>query len=142
MHRHHRGPSVVAMAFLSVIGATAQGIGPQNPPPITRSLTGGDSFEFYCTSCHGRDGGGQGPAVDRLKVKPPDLRLLARRNGGEFPRDRVIAFVTKGDTSSSEHRSSEMPEWGRALEGVDRSEAIVTTRIANIVRYVESLQVK
>jgi mono/diheme cytochrome c family protein len=143
VRRHLHGRIVIAIAFASVVGAMAQGIGPQNPPPIARSLVGKDSFEFYCASCHGRDGsGGRGPAVDRLKVKPPDLRLLAQQNGGEFPRDRVLTFVTNGDTASSEHRSSEMPAWGRALEGVDRSEATVKTRIANMVQYVESLQLK
>ena len=142
MCQHLCAPVFVALLVAADIGATAQGIGPQNPPPVTRSLTGKDSYEFYCASCHGHDGAGQGQAVGRLKEKPPDLRLLARRNGGEFPRARVLAFVTSGDTSSSEHRSSDMPVWGRALEGVDRSDAIVKTRIANIVQYVESLQMK
>jgi mono/diheme cytochrome c family protein len=142
MWRYRRGPILVATTLAGVVNLAAQAIGPQNPPPITRSLTGRDSFEFYCSSCHGRDGSGHGPAADRLKVMPSDLRMLARRNGGVFPRDRVIAFVTSGDTTSSEHRSADMPEWGRALEDVDRSDTIVKTRIANIVQYVESLQMK
>ena len=131
--------AAVGLATTTVV--VAQSVGPQNPPLIIRSLVGKDSFEFYCASCHGRDAAGHGPAADRLKTPPPALRLLARRNGGTFPRERVTSFVTNGDASAVEHRPNDMPAWGPAFGGLDRSDALVTIRITNLVQYLESLQV-
>ena len=131
----------LSVAVVTAVVAIAQDVGPQAPPLVIRSIDGRDSFEFYCAPCHGRDGGGHGALVERLKTKPPDLRRLAQRNGGDFPRDRVLAFVTSGDPSTSEHRS-EMPPWGEAFAGLERSEILVTIRISNIVRYLESLQIR
>ena len=121
--------------------AFAQTIGPQNPPPIITSIVGRDSFAFYCASCHGRDGSGGGPAAAALKTPPPDLRLLANRDAGVFPRRRVLDYVTNGGDVAA-HGSSEMPIWGRAFKGLDRSDTLVTLRIKNIVDYLESIQVK
>ena len=42
-------------------------------------------FETHCASCHGTDAKGKGPFVSNLKVAPPDLTLLAKRNAGGFP---------------------------------------------------------
>jgi mono/diheme cytochrome c family protein len=142
MRRRVVSSVVVAVGLTTAAVAIEQVIGPQSPPPVIRSIAGKDSFEFYCSSCHGRDGSGNGPAADRLRTKPPDLRLLALQNGGEFPRERILAFVTNGDVSISEHRPTDMPPWGAAFMGLERSEALVAIRIANIVQYVESLQAK
>ena len=51
------------------------------------SIAGRDSFEFYCASCHGTTGKGDGPIASALKVSPSDLTSLARRNRGAFPKD-------------------------------------------------------
>ena len=55
---------------------------------------GAGPVEFYCATCHGRDGKGNGPVAAALKVVPPDLTRLARDNGGAFPRKRVEMFMT------------------------------------------------
>jgi mono/diheme cytochrome c family protein len=127
----------------AALGARTQTTGPRNPPLVIRSLAGRDLFEFYCATCHGRTGAGNGPVAPALKVMPADLTLLARRNGGTFPRQRVEVFVTNdGDISASAHGSSDMPVWGPVFRGLDPSDALVKVRIANVVKYVESLQVK
>jgi hypothetical protein len=78
-----------------------------------------------------------------LKVPPRDLTHLARANGGAFPRERVEMFVTHGrDASALAHGTAEMPVWGPVFLGLDRSETLVRVRIANVVDYVGSLQVK
>src|SRR5262249_1975855 len=115
---------------------------PPTPPLIIKSLDGKDSFEFYCGGCHGRDARGHGPMADRLKATPPDLTVLQRRNGGTFPRDRVVEYVTNGDAVARAHGTSEMLPWGEAFRGLERSAARVDIRIANIVAYVQSLQAK
>lgn len=131
------------MAVGAVFAAHAQTTGRQNPPLVIRSLAGRDLFEFYCATCHGRAGAGNGPVAPALKVTPPDLMLLARRNGGTFPRQRVEAFVTNdGDLLTPAHGNAEMPVWGPVFRGLDPSDALVKVRIANVVTYVESLQVK
>jgi mono/diheme cytochrome c family protein len=130
--------------FLAVAGgfeALAQTTGPANPPLMIRSLAGRDLFEFYCASCHGRDGKGNGPVVSALKVAPSDLTLLARRSGGTFPAERVKAFVTGGgDVLTPAHGDSDMPVWGPVFRGLDPSDTLVRIRIANIVAYIQSIQ--
>jgi mono/diheme cytochrome c family protein len=112
----------------------------RDPPPlILESLAGRDSFERYCATCHGRSGLGDGPLVSQLKTRPTNLAALARANGGQFPRQRVAAFV-EGSSRSASHGSSDMPIWGRAFRALDTSDARVKVRLDNLVAYVESLQ--
>ncbi len=40
---------------------------------LIRSVEGPDLFRAYCTSCHGLDARGAGPAAPALKAKVPDL---------------------------------------------------------------------
>ena len=123
--------------------AVPQTTGPRNPPLGISSLAGHDLFTFYCATCHGRLGTGDGPVAAALKSPPPDLTRLARRNGGTFPRERVEAFVTNGrDVPTPAHGSSDMPVWGPVFRGLDPSDALVKVRIANVVTYIESIQVK
>ena len=123
--------------------AVPQTTGPRNPPLVIRSLAGRDLFAFYCATCHGRKGTGDGPVAAALKSPPSDLTQLARRNGGTFPRQRVEAFVTgDGDVLMPAHGSSDMPVWGPVFRGLDPSDALVKVRIANVVTYMESIQVK
>jgi mono/diheme cytochrome c family protein len=42
-------------------------------------------YKDYCAACHGKEGKGDGPAVEFLKTPPPDLRTLAQRNNGKYP---------------------------------------------------------
>jgi len=124
-------------------GAFAQTTGPRNPPLVIESVAGSDVFAFYCASCHGRNGSGDGPVSQSLKVTPPDLRLLTRDNGGEFPRSRVAAFVTQGaSVSAPAHGTTEMPVWGPVFRGLGDSDALARVRIANLVEYLETIQRK
>jgi mono/diheme cytochrome c family protein len=45
---------------------------------------GKQEFEISCAVCHGMDAKGGGMVADALKVKPTDLTLLAKKNGGVF----------------------------------------------------------
>ncbi len=68
-------------------------------------------FLSQCAECHGADGKGAGPKSSKLKIKPDDLTLLARKNGGVFSPDAVAAAID-GRNATRSHRSSEMPIWG------------------------------
>ena len=65
----------------------------RTPPLVIESMTGRDSFAFYCATCHGPGGKGDGPTAAALKTEPSDLTLLSRRTGGTYPRSRIEAFV-------------------------------------------------
>jgi mono/diheme cytochrome c family protein len=119
----------------------AQTTGTRNPPLVIESVAGSDVYAFYCASCHGRSGGGDGPIARSLKVPPPDLRLLGRHNHGEFPRLRVEAFVTHGaGVSSPAHGTSNMPVWGPVFKGLGDTDTLSRVRVANLVQYLESIQ--
>jgi mono/diheme cytochrome c family protein len=116
---------------------------PENPTLILESLTGPDSFEFYCASCHGSTGKGDGPVASSLKTLPANLTLLTRRNGGTFPRQRVVSLVTGAERElAAVHGSSEMPVWGPVFRFLDPSDVRVKQRIENVVSYIETLQIK
>ena len=104
------------------------------------SIAGRDSFEFYCASCHGTGGKGDGPIASALKVPPADLTSLARQNRGAFPRDLVVAVVTGIGRPVPGHGSADMPAWGLIFRGLDPLEPRVKLRIENIVAYVGTLQ--
>ena len=125
------------------VDATGQTTGSKNPPLVISSMYGRDLFEFYCASCHGRDGRGSGPAASALKTPPPDLTAIAKREGGRFPRGYVESFVTgESDRVIPAHGSREMPVWGPILRGLDPQDAVNKMRIANIVGYIETIQQK
>jgi mono/diheme cytochrome c family protein len=138
------GLSLIVGALVgAAIGVRAQTTGHQNPPLVIQSVEGGDLFEFYCASCHGRDGTGNGPLAPALKNAPPDLTLIASRHGGVFPRAWVESFVMHDGTQTAPaHGSEDMPVWGSVFRGLDPSDARAAIRIANVVMYVESIQKK
>jgi mono/diheme cytochrome c family protein len=53
----------------------------------------------------------------------------------------VAAFVEGTERLSLTHGSGDMPVWGRVLRGLESSDARIKVRLANLVAYVESLQV-
>jgi mono/diheme cytochrome c family protein len=125
------------------VGALAQTAGASNPPLVIRSVSGEELYRFYCAPCHGPSGQGDGPVAAALKAAPPDLRLLARRNGGAFPRQRVEALVANdGTLRTPAHGSLDMPVWGPIFRGLDATDVMATIRIANVVQYLESIQAK
>lgn len=133
----------VGLAMCTSVALTAQTTGHRNPPLVLNSLAGGDLFQFYCATCHGRDAKGAGPVAQSLKIPPSDLTILARRNGGTFPRTRVEQFVTNGgDVLTPAHGTAEMPVWGPVFLGLDPSEIRARTRIANLIDYIASIQMK
>jgi len=126
---------------LMMMAAVKQTTGPRMPPLVGESMYGPDLFNLYCATCHGRDGKGAGPVAQSLKTPPPDLTLLARRNGGLFPRARVKAAIA-GGTATPSHGSVDMPVWGPIFRGLDPSDARVEVRINNLVSHVASIQQK
>jgi mono/diheme cytochrome c family protein len=131
----------IVAVLASVPAAMGRGSQAQPTPPlILKSTTGQDSFEFYCASCHGKTGKGDGPLADVLKTPPADLTVLARRNDGAFPKDRVMEIVAGIGPGIAAHGPGEMPVWGPIFRALDPSDLRVHQRIENIVEYIETLQ--
>lgn len=131
--------AAAAMVMLAPVGRAQTGRAGL-PSLALESLTGRDSFDRYCASCHGADGRGAGPVAGVLKTRPPDLTTLARRNKGSFPRQQVAAFIDGSGRTAPAHGTGDMPVWGSTFRGLDASDVRVKVRLDNLVAYVESLQ--
>jgi mono/diheme cytochrome c family protein len=136
---------LVTLALASVIVATAQDAKTEvkhGTAPVTSPASGKEMFLSYCASCHGKDAKGDGPAATSLKALPADLTGLAKRNGGKYPSDKVTSIL-RGQANLVPHGDQEMPVWGPVFWKMSGGhEEVVQQRIANLNKYLESLQVK
>lgn len=135
-------PILGLLICLAVIGASQQKEIRHVPVKPTSQASGPEMYTAYCAVCHGVDGKGRGPAADALKVPPPDLTTLAKRNGGTYPSDHV-RNVIEGDLRLPAHGSKEMPVWGSLFWQMSQGHGSeVQLRVINLNRYIESLQTK
>jgi mono/diheme cytochrome c family protein len=136
--------ALAALALMSAwdLRVAGQQTGRTPPPLLIPSMSGGDLFRFYCASCHGREGKGDGPVAPALNRRPPDLTAIARRNGGRFPTARVERFVTGDREPSLAHGSADMPVWGPIFQALDPRDRMNRIRIENVVAFIESIQSK
>lgn len=108
----------------------------------TSPVSGKDMYKAYCAVCHGVEGKGGGPAASAMKIPPTDLSLLSRNNGGKFPALKVDASI-RGESSVPSHGSKDMPVWGALFWSMSAGhESEVQQRVANLTKYIESLQAK
>lgn len=116
----HRKQAAVAALSLSLSLLFA--CGEAGPPPFTEAQQlggveiaaetlnqGQKVFNRYCASCHGYDGGGQGPAARNLDAR--DFRtgvfLYKSTPGDELPTDAdLAATIKRGKLDKG------MPAWG------------------------------
>ena len=137
-----RRPALLAATACSLLLLTTFAVEAQrrDPPRVSLApLTGKDSFERYCATCHGIAGRGDGTLAASLKTRPADLTTLAQRNGGVFPRAQIRAYVDGSGRAIPSHGPTQMPLWGGIFRWLD-TEPRTQVRIANLVAYVESLQ--
>jgi mono/diheme cytochrome c family protein len=108
----------------------------------TSAASGKEMYTSYCAVCHGTDGKGGGPAASALKTPPTDLTVLSKNNGGKFPALKVTSSI-RGTNDLPAHGSKEMPVWGPLFWNMSKGhEGEVQQRVANLTRYIETLQVK
>lgn len=112
------------------------------PIKATSPVSGKEMYTTYCAVCHGTDGKGGGPAASALKVPPTDLTLLSKNNGGKYPSMKVTSAI-HGESALPAHGSKEMPVWGSLFFNMSGGhEGEVQQRVANLSRYIETLQAK
>ncbi len=111
---------------------------------------GKKEFEISCALCHGMDAKGEGMVGAALKVKPTDLTVLSKNNGGVFPIEHVTEVID-GRAQVKIHGSRDMPIWGTrysinaAEHYVDvpyDQEAYVKSHILILVDYLYRIQQK
>ncbi|WP_207101856.1 c-type cytochrome [Paracoccus shandongensis] len=130
------GAILSGMAMAGVIAACA--------PQITDKAQARNDFNALCVDCHGATGRGDGPAAAGMVPRPVDLTRVAAKNGGTFPRLRVMGHIYGFTPGRSE---SPMPEFGDLMDGptvpYDAGDGIPTptpARLVALMEYVEAMQ--
>jgi mono/diheme cytochrome c family protein len=137
------GP-VMVFLIIAASAAHANRQSPENknkeqPAEQAPRMSGAYIYKWYCAACHGKSGKGDGPAASELKVPPPDLTTLAKRNKGKFPADYVSRVLTNGTKSA--HGAPGMPVWGPLFSELN-TKGRVNVQIKDVVQYLESMQGK
>ena len=110
---------------------------------------GKHEYDSNCVACHGNNLKG-GAYIDFLKVTPPDLTLLSKKNGGTFPLERVYSVID-GRQEVKAHGPREMPIWGKDYQikagefyadSYYDPEAFIRGRILALIDYLNRMQAK
>jgi mono/diheme cytochrome c family protein len=139
--------TLAAIAILSFFVA-AQTAKDSGKPEINRvaaphvsAADGKGMYVAYCAACHGTNGKGDGPAAPALKIPATDLTTMAKANGGQFPTLHVQESIRNADKAA--HGSKDMPVWGPVFRSLSQgSQSQVELRIANLAKYIDTLQSK
>ncbi|SDY37453.1 Cytochrome C oxidase, cbb3-type, subunit III [Jannaschia faecimaris] len=94
-----RTPSLLAFGLMTISACVTENATPTEAD--IDATRGAALFAQDCAACHGAMGTG---------VIGPDLTTLSSRNGGAFPRDRVMATID--GLGRHEEAGGVMPEFG------------------------------
>jgi high-affinity iron transporter len=106
-----RSLAAVAFLALAVLGLTVRAPAAEAPKKTPELVEQGRaSFAKYCSSCHGPNGEGDGPAASALR--PPPRNLVARPVKGGAPEVfRVLGKGVKGTAMVPFTYLSESERW-------------------------------
>jgi mono/diheme cytochrome c family protein len=142
--RRVRSRGKIALLALPILCLPALLVAQQPPPKVkvepVKPINASDApamFKSYCAPCHGVSGKGDGPAAAALNPKPADLTQFAKRRGGTFSA-KDFEDKLNGMAMAPAHGSSDMPVWGPIFRQMGNEQL----RLANLRKYVESLQVR
>ena len=125
------------IAATAVVAATV-GAGPQT----AQIAEGKQKYDFYCASCHGAAGKGDGTLSKSLRKPPADLTQLAKKNQGQFPTETVAKLID-GRTGDEAHLKADMPVWGDVFsKSTNTGPEDVKARMDALVKYLETIQDK
>ena len=140
----HRLPIFATAVLLAAGMSVLAQSGPKVVIPVNKTspVDGKKMYQGYCAPCHGADGKGNGPVASALKTAPTDLTVLSKNNSGKFPNVHLVSVLEFGSALPA-HGSAAMPVWGPILGRMNQTNSMdKQLRISNLVRYIESLQVK
>jgi mono/diheme cytochrome c family protein len=135
--------AILILATTSSLNATAFA-------QTAKTDLGQKEYEVQCSICHGMDAKGNGVFGQALKVVPPDLTTLAKKNGGVFPAER-ISSVIDGRVEITSHGPRDMPIWGMryAVGAAEHfadipyaQETHIRARVLLLVEYLSRIQQK
>ena len=130
-----------ALAFVTALSLCG-------PAVAQDAVIGQEEFCLHCAACHGLSGLGDGPIGQALKTPPPNLALVAQRNGGAFPFQRIYEVI-EGSSVITAHGTRDMPLWGERYrtdakpitpDQVDMTNQLAEKRILSLVYYIGTLQ--
>ncbi len=106
---------------------------------------GATLYQYYCATCHGVSGTGNGPMSPSLVVRPADLTTLTARNDAVFPVTRVVMRIDGREPLVS--HGSMMPVYGDFFAGTDvatkaeTGQPIMTSQpIVDLLGFLQSIQ--
>jgi mono/diheme cytochrome c family protein len=136
---------LTAVSPILLLGALAVGqesTAETKTPSKSEPMSGKQLYISYCSMCHGADAKGGGPFSTQLKVWPPDLTQLAKKNSGTYPAMRIAESID-GEFGKPSHGSREMPIWGPVFRSMAHGhQDSAQLRINSVVKYLESVQQK
>jgi len=105
-----------------------------------QDLSGEELYISYCQICHGTDG--NGPMTEVLTIPPPDLRKIAARRDGVFPKEE-LKKVIDGREGFLSHGTRDMPIWGAVFANSEdlNNEEQIAEKISLLIDYLETIQV-
>lgn len=113
-------------------------------PVWAATYDGAELYALNCSNCHGVYGEGDGIVTPDLSVVMKDLRYLAERNGGVFPRE-FVSRIIDGREVRAAHGPEGMPVWGAEFsrsEGLgEDAQRRVDEKIGAITDFLESIQI-
>ena len=152
MKRRNQVRALAVGSLLLAVAPQAFAAGTVDAPLVSEGISldlGRRDYMNYCAACHGADARGDGTLGEFLTLKVPDLTTLSKYNAGKFPEERV-SDVIDGRADVKVHGMRDMPVWGdwfnreaaSADTGKAAREMIVNDRIASLISYLKSIQVK
>ena len=112
---------------------------------LAQDSVGAEIYMENCAGCHGETAMGDGPLSALISIEMPDLTVLSRRYGGNFPLADVVRKID-GRVEMRGH-GDPMPVFGAMLSGasavIDTAEGdpIVTkAAVLAVADYLERLQ--
>jgi mono/diheme cytochrome c family protein len=128
--------------LISIVGAGLFACCLAGEPESSTAVEEGQRlYDYNCRGCHGDKGLGDGLTATTLTVKPPNLTKLAKKNGGEFPLERVIRTID-GRKRMPAH-GNPMSIWGLQFQDPTSDvyqEGEVNYRIECLVAYLQTIQ--
>lgn len=110
---------------------TVQAVFPESKTD-NKVFKGQVTFQYYCSTCHGVSGMGDGPAAKEiykyLKVGP---RNLSDEKFQKSRTDKQLLEVISGGMHSKAHKVAQMPAWGKTF---------TTEEIEQVIAYVRTLK--
>lgn len=142
----NRSETIGRIARIGASILLACGLFYSNGVVAEEELIGSDEYRISCAVCHGVGGRGNGNLAQYLNIKPSDLTVLKRENGGEYPFMRIFQMID-GRAVIAGHGERAMPVWGDRYRKEDAErygpfggEDVVRARILELVYYIQSIQ--